>query len=259
MAQSAANLSDHVLPHDVALRQWVLTCPFELRARLGFDAPLLGELSAVVNDCLLRFYEHKLRERIAPLPPHDTQAPTRRRKLQSGTVTVVQRTSSDLRLNPHLHIVAIDGVFAEQAHGPPSFVQLPRLTSMDVAELLATIRHRLLRLLTRRGVLDTTHEPTLLASEQADSDPALALIAGAAVCGLPPAGPEQRQRSPIHLPAKPTTITGPLCATDSASACMPPPSPAAMTGAAKKPCCATSCALRWRSLACSSSTTAGAA
>jgi hypothetical protein len=216
MAQSAANLIDHVLPHDVALRQWVLTCPFELRARLGFDAPLLGELSAVVNDCLLHFYEHKLRERIAPLPPPDTQAPTRRRKLQSGTVTVVQRTSSDLRLNPHLHIVAIDGVFAEQAHGPPSFVQLPQLTSMDVAELLATIRHRLLRLLTRRGVLDTTHEPTLLASEQADSDPALALIAGAAVCGLPPAGPEQRQRGPIQLPAhRPTAITGPLCATDS--------------------------------------------
>ena len=64
-------------------------------------APII-ELSAVVNDCLLRFYEHKLRERIAVLPPLDIQAPARRRKLQSGTVTVVQRTSSDLRLNPSI-------------------------------------------------------------------------------------------------------------------------------------------------------------
>jgi hypothetical protein len=28
---------------------------------------------------------------------------------KTGSVTVVQRTSSDLRLNPHLHLVALDG------------------------------------------------------------------------------------------------------------------------------------------------------
>ena len=80
------------------LRQWVLTCPFELRARLGFDAPMLGELSATVNDCILRFYERALQPRIALLPTLDGR-PERRRKLHSGTITVVQRVSSDLRLN----------------------------------------------------------------------------------------------------------------------------------------------------------------
>jgi hypothetical protein len=44
-----------------------------------------------------------------------TQRPkTRRRKLQSGTVTAVQRVNSDFRLNPHLHVLALDGVFVEQ-------------------------------------------------------------------------------------------------------------------------------------------------
>jgi hypothetical protein len=32
---------------------------------------------------------------------------------QSGAVVVVQRTSSDLKLNPHLHIIFLDGVYRE--------------------------------------------------------------------------------------------------------------------------------------------------
>jgi hypothetical protein len=68
----------------------------------------------------------------------------------------------------------------------------------------------------RRGVLDTPIEPTLLPCEQADADPAFALLAAAAVSGSTPAGPEFRQRSPIRLAAhRSPTITGPLCATDS--------------------------------------------
>lgn len=56
MAQTAANLVEHVLPEGVPLRQWVLTCPFELRARLGFDGKLPSELCGVVNDAPVGFY-----------------------------------------------------------------------------------------------------------------------------------------------------------------------------------------------------------
>jgi hypothetical protein len=41
MAQSAANLVDHVLPL-APLRQFVITFPFALRARLAYDGKLLG-------------------------------------------------------------------------------------------------------------------------------------------------------------------------------------------------------------------------
>jgi len=216
MAQTAANLIDHVLPQHVALRRWVLTFPFELRARLRFDAELLSELCGVVNNALLRFYERSLRERVGPLQTIDEDTPKRRRKLQSGTVTVVQRTSSDLRLNPHLHILALDGAFAEQPDGPPRFVQLPNLASIDVAELLVTIRTQLLRLLATRGVIDTTQDLTLLPWDEAERDPVLAQLVTAVVSGTAPAGPERRQRAPIHLVhAASATITGPLCATDS--------------------------------------------
>jgi hypothetical protein len=68
-----------------------------LRARLGFGAPLLGELSATVNGCILGFYERALQPRIA-LPPTIDGQPERRRKRHGGAVTVVQRVSSHLRL-----------------------------------------------------------------------------------------------------------------------------------------------------------------
>ena len=218
MAQTAANVIDHVLPPDVPLRQWVLTFPFELRARLGFDAKLLSEVCGVVNAALLDFYERALRDRGAGQETRQRDGSERRRKLQSGTITVVQRTSSDLRLNPHLHVIALDGVFAEEPDGPPRFVQLPELGSIDVAEALSTIRSRVVRLLTRRGVLETQTmgELELAYSDAAERDPALAQLTSAAVTGQPPAGPERRERAPLRLThtAGPS-ITGPLCATDS--------------------------------------------
>ena len=44
MCQTALNLTEHVLP-PVPLRQWVFTLPHPLRARLAYDAPLLGAVT----------------------------------------------------------------------------------------------------------------------------------------------------------------------------------------------------------------------
>ena len=84
---TAANLIEHVLPR-VALRQWVLTFPFRWRRRLAQDGELLGELSRLFVSTVQAFYGGK-----------------------TGAMTVVQRTSSDLRLNPHLHVVFLDGAY----------------------------------------------------------------------------------------------------------------------------------------------------
>jgi molybdenum cofactor synthesis domain-containing protein len=46
---------------------------------------------------------------------------------QSGAVTVVQRTSADLKLNPSMHLVALDGVFTAGPSGKPVFRALPRV------------------------------------------------------------------------------------------------------------------------------------
>ena len=60
MAQTALNLVDHVLP-PVGLRQFVLTLPFELRARLAYDGKLLGAVTRVFSDSVLGFYRRRLR------------------------------------------------------------------------------------------------------------------------------------------------------------------------------------------------------
>jgi len=101
MAQTAANLVDHVLPPQVPLRQWVLTVPFELRARLAYDAELLGGVSRELGSAVMDFYRRRFE--LGGV-----------RGGKSGAVTVVQRSSSDLRLNPHYHLVALDGVFTEE-------------------------------------------------------------------------------------------------------------------------------------------------
>jgi len=187
MAESAANLVDHVLPR-VPLRQFVLTLPFELRARLAFDAALLGAVNRVFVDSVLGFYRRTLRDVFL--------AGTG----QSGAVTVVQRCSSDLRLNPHFHSLALDGVFVPAADGTVEFHRLPLLSNADVAELLHTIVVRQLALLERRGVIDTTAEPALI-DGGGERDRALSALAAASVTGLAPAGPERRKRPPIALRA----------------------------------------------------------
>lgn len=201
MAQTAANLIDHVLPEQVPLRQWVLTVPFELRARLAYDAELLGGLSRELASAVMDFYRRRFE--LGGV-----------RGGKSGAVTVVQRSSSDLRLNPHYHLVALDGVFTEEESADaPTFHPLPHLTSLDVAEVLQVARVRILRFLVRKGaVVDT--EPLELGAPRAQDD-GLLQLAAAAVTGHPPAGPELREREPVLLARRgEVRVTGALLVSD---------------------------------------------
>ena len=169
---------------------------------MAYDGKLWGAVTRVFSDSVLGFYRRRLRA-LAGVTG------------RSGAVTVVQRTSADLRLNPHLHALLLDGVYALSDDGTPVFQPLPSLDTEDVADLLQVIRVRLLRLLERQGVLESRSELTLLDDGLAEREPALAQLAAAAVSGLPPAGPEQRQRPPVTLRGEPgVRVTAPLCATE---------------------------------------------
>ena len=58
---------------------------------------------------------------------------------KSGAVVVVQRCSSDLKLNPHFHALFLDGVYRSAAGETPVFTALPRLSTSDVADVLQTV------------------------------------------------------------------------------------------------------------------------
>jgi Transposase zinc-binding domain/Putative transposase len=184
MAQTAAHLIDEVLP-EVALRQWVLTFPFAWRKRLGYDGALLSALTGIFVKTVLAFYKKHTG-----------------RKAAGGAVISVQRTSSDLKLNPHLHAVFLDGAYlpqksdadaAEDASASESltFSGLGHLSSREVAGVLATSLKRMAKYLRKRGMLEAD---VLRASETETEDATEArghaeLLGSAASGALPPAGP----------------------------------------------------------------------
>ncbi len=129
MAQTACNLLDHVLPL-VPLRQWVLTVPHQLRPRMAYNRELLAKVGRIFVSSVLGFYRRRLGG-VGGKPGG-----------QSGAVMVVQRTSSDLKLNPHFHAVLLDGVYLPGPDGQPVFTALPRLSSSEVADVVQTVRAR---------------------------------------------------------------------------------------------------------------------
>ena len=129
----------------------------------------------------------------------------------SPPLTVLQRTSADLRLNPHIHALLVDGVFVGSDDGAPVFHPLPKLDTAQVADLLQVVRVRVLRHLRRTGVVEDADELCVLGDDFAEREPALAALARAAVSGLLPAGPERRSRPPLGLAGRPgVEIAAPL-------------------------------------------------
>jgi hypothetical protein len=159
---------------------------------------LVGAVCRVFADSVLGWY----RRRMAAYGVKDGQG---------GAVLALQRASADLRLNPHIHGIFLDGVFVSDDDGVPAFRPLPRLRTDEVADLLQIIRARVLRFLARRGVVDVSDDATVVPDELADKEPVLAQLAAAAVSGLPPAGPERRRPIVIALPGRPgVEIQAPL-------------------------------------------------
>ncbi len=191
MNATSANLMERVLP-ETGLRQWVLTFPFPWRWRLAQDGALFGQLTRLFVETVQGFYACRAaREGV--------------QGAQTGTVTVAQRTSSDLRLNPHLHLVALDGAWHEQG-GELCWQGLSHLKTSEVGGVLEKAVLRMARYLRRRGLLGSDEDDRDLAG-----DPESALAASAVSGQTPPAGP-QWLRGLAPLEGQTLAYDKPLCA-----------------------------------------------
>jgi Putative transposase/Transposase zinc-binding domain len=192
MNATAANLMERVLPPESGLRQWVLTFPFSWRRRLAQDGALLGRLTRIAVETVLAFYAARAEEEGRP-------------GAKSGAVTAVQRTSSDVRLNPHLHVVALDGVWFEK-DGELAWEGLGHLRTSEVGEVLERVVRRMERHLRRSGQLRTFEDEA-----DGESDPEGNLAASAVSGQAPPAGPQWVSRL---APLEPRALAydKPLCA-----------------------------------------------
>jgi len=173
MTERAAHLVDAVLPR-VPVRQWVLTVPYRLRYQMAWEHGLSRAVLGVYARVLRDVYARGAREGGL----HDGR---------TGTVTVMQRAGRGLNVNLHFHTLALDGVFSEGDAGLLEFHPAPAPSDAEVAEALATIRHRVRRLLVRRG-LEPADDATGPVDRLADESPVLAGIVGASVQGAGGAG-----------------------------------------------------------------------
>ena len=101
---------------------------------------------------------------------------------RTGSITVMQRAGGALNTNVHFHTLVLDGVFTEASGGVLAFHPALGPSDAEVATALATIRHRVQRLLVRHG-LESADEATGPADRLVDESPVLAGIVGASVQG----------------------------------------------------------------------------
>lgn len=169
MADTAAHLVDRVIPW-VPIRQWVLSLPFALRYRLAWDATLASQVLGCFLDSV--FASLRRRARLSA---------GRRRSLQCGAVTFVQRFGDALNLNVHFHSLVLDGVYARDEKGGVRFHPLPPPGGAEVARVARRIARRIAHLLERRG-LHPGADPED-ADPLPDRQPLLASLYAASVSG----------------------------------------------------------------------------
>jgi len=166
MADTAAFCVDYLFPQ-VPARQYVLSLPYALRFEMAYSADatsvVLGAfISAINSDLRRRARKRKLRGR-----------------LQTGSLTVVQRFGSSLNLNVHFHAIVMDGVYAERPDGSMLFHPLPAPSDEDIARLARAVCRKVTRHLGQ------------LTGEDKDQQVTLDHLANASVQGLVATGPRR--------------------------------------------------------------------
>ncbi len=147
MMSLTRHVMDAVLPH-VPTRQWVLTLPHALRSRVAYDQPLCTAIHRALAGAL-----RKRLRRLARAGGHASA--------ETGSVAFVQRFGSGLNLNPHYHVIALDGWFQRAPDGQLSFTRAPAPTQQEVDALVLDVHARVMRLLARRGLLEVDADDPL--------------------------------------------------------------------------------------------------
>jgi hypothetical protein len=91
-----------------------------------------------------------------------------RHRADTGAVTLIQRFGSAANLNIHLHCLVLDGVYLKR-DGAAVFHEAAAPTSAELQALLAKIISRIMRLLTRQGILIEEQDRTYLAETDRES------------------------------------------------------------------------------------------
>ena len=148
MSDTAAHLVDHVFP-ERPVRQWVLSFPYNLRYLFAYNGKALSQALKIMIRVIRRYYIKKSVATIARINKANKLEGEKIGKIETGAVMLVQRFGGKINLNPHFHVLFLDGVFSEDGtwHG----VTAP--SDEDVAEIVTQIRIRVFRALEKKGYI----------------------------------------------------------------------------------------------------------
>ena len=138
MNETAAHLIDRVFPR-VGVRQWVVSFPMPVRFLLARSPRLQSKILGIT----LRAIQGLIRSKTD-------------KKLQGGSVTILQRFGGSLNLNLHLHILALEGGYLDDKF---HWIQEP--TDEEIKLLIKTIAHRTVRALKKEGHFQDDQESTI--------------------------------------------------------------------------------------------------
>ena len=167
MNEGATFFVANVIPH-VPVRQWVLSFPMPARFWMARNPHLMSSLLNIFMRAVHRYYKNSFLK--------NSGIKSSEYKVQSGSLTVIQRFGGALNLNIHFHTLFLDGVYVSKASDLkelPIFVPNKPLHTEEVETLLKTIQKRMVRHLIKIGLLskyendpvpDTNEEITLFDS-----------------------------------------------------------------------------------------------
>jgi hypothetical protein len=151
---TAVHRVEQVLPH-VPYRQWTLSFPHQVRWVLLKDVGLLSDVLTVFLRAVFAMQRRRARRQGL-------------RGGQAGAVSFIPFFGSALQVTPHFHSLVPDGIFVPR-EGGVRFEPLPPPTQGEVERLLRGVRHRVLRLLEKRGALPAQGSEDALQAYQAHS------------------------------------------------------------------------------------------
>jgi hypothetical protein len=139
MAETAAHLVDHVLPHK-NIRQWVLTFPVPIRLCLAVRPKVMARALEISHLVTSQYYRKK--------------AGLSAKNSKSGAVTLIQRFGGSLNLNIHFHQLFVDGCYElSDKNEPVDFWVAAPPTVKEIEEVLTKIIHKLTKYLERQKII----------------------------------------------------------------------------------------------------------
>jgi hypothetical protein len=143
------------------------------------------------------------------------------KRARTGAVTLIQRFGGALNLNPHFHMLFLDGVYVERPDGSLTFRWVKAPSGAELSALAGRIASRVGRFLERQGLIERDAESASPSEIALDDEPMQRLLAHSITYRVA-VGP-RAERKVFTLQRCPPAMKDPVRrqARSAASACMP--------------------------------------